>query len=123
TTLPDVTRRLGLPGLAPAGLQVVEDVHRMPVRDQPIYDVRTDEAGAAGNEDPQEPSFFRNQSTVCRSPSSVSTRGSHPSSARARLISGWRTFGSSTGSGRNTISLRDAVRRMIRLASSSSVIS
>src|SRR5262249_4454163 len=119
----DVKSRLGMYAVAPSRRQVVEHVHRMPVRDQSIYDVRTDEAGATGNEDPQEPSFFRNQSTVSRSPSSVSTRGSHPSSARARPISGWRTFGSSTGSGRNTISLRDAVRRMIRLASSSRVIS
>src|SRR5262245_49158430 len=119
----DVKLRGGMHAVAPSRRQVVENVHRVPVRDQSIYDVRTDESSAAGDEDPQEPSFLRNQSTVSRSPSSVSTRGSHPSSVRARPISGWRTFGSSTGSERNTISLRDAVRRMIRLASSSNVIS
>ncbi len=45
---------------------------------------------------------FRNHSTVQRSPSSGSTFGSQPRSFRARLMSGWRTFGSSAIGGSNT---------------------
>ena len=44
--------------------------------------------------------FFRKYSSVFVSPSSRPTLGSHPSSVRARVMSGWRTFGSSSGSGR-----------------------
>src|SRR5207302_1872426 len=109
--------------LAPAGGQIVDHVHRVTVCEQAVHDVGADETGSARDEYPHGRSFPLNQSTVSRRPSSVSTRGSHPSSARARVMSGWRTLGSSTGSGRNTISLREPVSRIMRLASSSRVIS
>jgi len=41
----------------------------------------------------------------------------------AREMSGWRTFGSSTGSASNTISERDSVNSITAFAISSSVIS
>ena len=49
---------------------------------------------------------WRNHSIVWRSPSSTSTRGSQPSSLRARVMSGCRIFGSSTGSGWKTMRAR-----------------
>src|SRR5688572_17978558 len=49
--------------------------------------------------------------------SSRGTLGSQPSSVRARAMSGWRTRGSSTGSGRNTMRLREPVSSMICSAS------
>ena len=42
----------------------------------------------------------RKYSSVFVSPSSRPTFGSHFNSVRARVMSGWRTFGSSSGSGR-----------------------
>ena len=78
----------GMHALAPTGRQVVDRVHRVPVREQAVHDVGADEAGATGDEDSHAPSFSRNQSTVSRRPSSVSTRGSQPSSVRARPMSG-----------------------------------
>ena len=44
-------------------------------------------------------SACRKYSIVSRMPTSKSTFGSQPSTALARVMSGWRTFGSSTGSG------------------------
>ena len=44
--------------------------------------------------------FFLKYSSVLVSPSSSGTFGSQPSSVRARVMSGCRTFGSSSGSGR-----------------------
>ena len=48
-------------------------------------------------------------------------RGSQPSSSRARVMSGWRTCGSSIGSASKTISERDSVTSITASASSSSV--
>src|SRR5262249_19371332 len=46
------------------------------------------------------PSMVRGKcSMVMRSPSARPTFGSQPKSRRARVMSGWRTFGSSCGSG------------------------
>ena len=42
-------------------------------------------------------SFFLKYSIVRARPSSSGTFGSQPSSVRARVMSGWRTFGSSVG--------------------------
>ena len=53
---------------------------------------------------------------VCPSPSSSPTFGSQPRMLRARVMSGWRCFGSSTGSGRKTISLADLVNALMRSA-------
>src|SRR5881628_2024341 len=108
---------------ASARAEIVDDGDAMAIGEQTVHHVRTDEASASGDEDLHAPSFRRNHSSVSRRPSSASTRGSQPRSARAREMSGWRTLGSSTGSGRNTISLWDDVRRMIHLARSRSVIS
>ena len=49
---------------------------------------------------PAYPTFVLKYSIVFTSPSSSCTFGSQPSSVRARVMSGWRTFGSSVGSGR-----------------------
>src|SRR3954465_10524155 len=49
-----------------------------------------------------------------------STSGSQPSRSRARVMSGWRTCGSSTGSASNTISERDSVSSTTSWAISSS---
>src|SRR5207249_8273304 len=119
----DVQSRRGGDSLAPARGQIVDYVDRVALREETIDDVRADEAGAARDQNLHARSSSRNQSTVSRNPPSVSTRGSHPRSARARPMSGCRTLGSSTGSGRKTISLRDPESRMMRLASSSRVIS
>jgi hypothetical protein len=62
-------------------------------------------------------------SIVRRRPSSSDTFGSHPSTSRARVMSGLRTLGSSIGRPSNTISERAAVSWTIFSASSSSVIS
>src|SRR3954454_9164546 len=62
-------------------------------------------------------------SIVLRRPSRRSTSGSQPSRSFAREMSGWRTFGSSTGSASKTISERDSVNSITVLAISSSVIS
>ena len=51
------------------------------------------------------------------------TSGSQPRISRARVMSGWRTCGSSTGSASKTISERDSVTSMTASASSSSVYS
>ena len=56
-----------------------------------------------------------------RSPSSSATSGSQPSTCRARVMSGWRTWGSSTGSASKTISLGEPVTLSTAFASSSSV--
>src|SRR5262249_12482936 len=68
-------------------------------------------------------SVWRNHSIACRSPSSTSTRGSQPRSVRARVMSGCRILGSSTGSAWKTMGLALPARRMTRFASSRSVIS
>ena len=54
-----------------------------------------------------------------RSPSPIPISGSQPSTWCARVMSGWRTCGSSTGSASNTISLFDDVTRMTVCAISS----
>jgi len=56
---------------------------------------------------------FLKYSIVFLIPSSKSTRGSQPRTSLARVISGWRTFGSSTGSGLNSIFDFVPVIRMI----------
>src|SRR5262249_23699501 len=114
---------LGVQKLRPPRAEVVDDLHLVAVGDQAVDHVRPDEPRATGDEDSHAPRRVRNQSMVRRSPSSVSTRGSQPSSARARVMSGWRTLGSSSGSGPNTISLVEPVTRTMRLARSSNVIS
>src|SRR5258708_3971591 len=62
-------------------------------------------------------------SSVRARPSSSATSGSQPSSVRARVMSGRRCFGSSTGSSRWTISLFEPASRTIVSASSSTVTS
>ena len=51
--------------------------------------------------------MLRKYPMVCSRPSSSSTRGSHPSSVRARVMSGCRTFGSSI----RQVTVDDAARR------------
>ena len=80
--------------VAPTGRQVVDHVHRVPVRDEGVHDVGADEAGATGDEDPHVPRSCRGTSRWCsRRPSSTSTRGSHPSSVRARADVGLADLG------------------------------
>src|SRR5712692_349739 len=67
--------------------------------------------------------FVRKYSSVFTRPSSSGTCGSHRSTVRARVMSGWRTFGSSVGSGLWTILLFEAVILMIVRAISSIVVS
>ena len=61
------------------------------------------------------PSVCDAWSIVFVRPSRSSTSGSQPSRSRARVMSGWRTCGSSTGSASNTISERDSVSSTISL--------
>src|SRR5262245_61525934 len=76
------------------------------------------------NDDQSRPeSFKRYHSIVFFSPSSTGTRGSHPSTSFARVMSGLRVFGSSSGSGRYSILLRLPVSRRIIFANSRMVIS
>src|SRR5690606_14494261 len=65
-------------------------------------------------------SVARNQSMVRRRPSARSTFGSQPSTARARLMSGLRTVGSSSGRGTYSSGLSEPTRS--RTSSASSVI-
>src|SRR5581483_12361304 len=107
-----------------AGGEVVDDRHVVAGRDEAIHHVRADEARSAGHDDLHGwTTRRRHQSMVRRSPSSTSILGSHPSRRRALVMSGWRTFGSSVGRGRNTISLREPLIWTICLASWSKVIS
>ncbi len=57
--------------------------------------------------------FSRKYAIVDVSPSSSCTFGSQPSSVRARVMSGWRTFGSSVGSGWKTSWLFEPVILMM----------
>ena len=83
-----------------AGGEVVHHRHLVPGAEEGVDDVRADEAGAARDEDPHRAVPARRyQSIVSRSPRSTSTFGSQSSRRRARVMSGWRTLGSSTGSG------------------------
>src|SRR5437016_4843628 len=63
--------------------------------------VPADEPGSTGDQDPpaHAASDCLKYEIVRRSPSSRPTRGSQPSSARARVMSGRRCLGSSVGSG------------------------
>src|SRR5487761_1222917 len=65
----------------------------------------------------------RKYSRVRRRPSSRATRGSQPSRLRARLMSGRRCFGSSTGSSLNSMVLLEPARRTIVWARSRTVTS
>src|SRR6202041_404316 len=56
-------------------------------------------SGSARGSIRSDPRSERKYSTVRATPTRTSTFGSHPSSDRAREMSGCRTFGSSTGSG------------------------
>ncbi len=58
--------------------------------------------------------FFLKYAIVDVRPSSSVTFGSQPSSVRARVMSGWRTFGSSVGSGLKTSRLFDPVILMMQ---------
>ena len=71
----------------------------------------------------QRPRSCRATPACARRPSSSSISGSQPSSCWARVMSGWRTCGSSTGSASKTIWLDEPVARTTASASSSSVIS
>src|SRR5262249_33639091 len=115
--------RPGVDEVGPAGAEVVDDVDLVALGQQPIDDVGADEAGASGDEHSHADLRVRNHSMVSRSPSSVSTRRPQPGRVGARVMSGWRPFGSSSGRGPNTISLAEPVTRTMRLASSSRVIS
>src|SRR6185503_16614130 len=89
-----------------------------------VHHVRADEARPSRDEDLHGwATSLRHQSMVRVRPSSTSTLGSHLSRRRALPMSGCRTLGSSVGSGRYTISLREPLSRAICLASWSSVIS
>src|SRR5262249_33823392 len=66
---------------------------------------------------------FRKYAIVRFSASSSDTWGSHFSNARAWLMSGLRTFGSSVGSGWNRISLEEPVSFNTNLAISMTVSS
>ena len=60
---------------------------------------------------------------VFTNPSASGTFGAHFRIFFARVMSGWRCFGSSCGKGLKTISLRELVVRMICLAKLRTVIS
>src|SRR5205807_2571808 len=81
--------------------------------DERFAHVGADEPCGPGHQDPQAhlQTSVRKYSMVCPSPWSRETWGSQPRVARARAMSGWRTFGSSTWSGRSTIGLRLPLRR------------
>src|SRR5436309_462550 len=106
-------------------IEVVDTGHRMAEPDERLAHVRADEPGGPGDEKlvlhdshaPWRVTTSRKYSMVRRSPSSSETFGSHPSVSRACLMSGWRTCGSSTGSGRSTILLLLPVNASTRSAS------
>src|SRR6185503_3064125 len=106
--------RLRMQVLALAGDEVVDDEHLVTPRQVQLDHVRADEARPAGHDDLHTRPL--KNSIVFLRPASRSTFGSQPRIARARPISGWRTLGSSSGSGRKTISLRDPVSALMRSA-------
>ena len=111
------------PGPLPvARLSTTETV--VPRAEKGVHHVGADEAGSPRHQDPHRTApDFRYHSMVWRNPLSTSTRGSQPSRLRARVMSGWRTLGSSAGSGMKTSSLREPASLTIIWASASSVIS
>src|SRR5262249_1171617 len=111
-----VEARLRVQVLTLAGAQVVDHEHLVAGRQVGVDHVRADEARAAGHQDLHAYTLSRKYPMVWPSPSSSPTFGSQPRIVRARLMSGWRCFGSSTGSGRKTISLDDLVSALMRSA-------
>src|SRR5437879_1361382 len=108
---------LGVQVLAAAGREVVDDDHLVAGRDVGVDHVRADEARPTRHQYLHAlRTTGRKKSIVLRSPSSSATWGSQPSSVRALVMSGWRTLGSSSGRGRNTISLFEPVSALIRSA-------
>ncbi len=97
-----VEARSGIQVVAAAGGEVVDDDHLVARGHAGVHHVRADEARAAGHEDLHAPGgrAWRKKSIVRRSPSSSAILGSQPRILRARVMSGCRTLGSSTGSGR-----------------------
>src|SRR5881392_1992602 len=110
--------------LSLAGRQVIHHDDVVAGGHTRVDDVRADEARPARHEDLHAGcSLSRKNWIVRRSPSSRPMRGSQPSSFRARVMSGCRTFGSSSGSGRNTTALLLPASRMIVRANSRIVTS
>src|SRR6058998_3376836 len=106
-------------------IEVVHAGHRSPSRHKRFAQMRADESGRAGHEigmghaqrAPALVTTPRKYSIVRRNPSSRLIAGSQPSFERAAEISGCRTCGSSTGSGRSTILLLLPVNASTRSAS------
>src|SRR4029079_5161355 len=90
-----------------------------------VHHVRADEARPSRHQDLHaSPSAGLKYSMVFLSPSPSAPCGSQPPrSFRARVMSGCRTFGSSTGRGRKTISLLLFVSALMRSANSRMVVS
>src|SRR5437667_10164511 len=112
-----------LHGTRVEGIEVLAPDHFAPPPDQRLAHVGADEPRGPGDQDPQAhlQTSVRKYSMVRCSPSSSGTRGSQPRVARARAMSGWRTLGSSTGSGHSTIRLLLPVSASTRSASSRTV--
>src|SRR2546425_272026 len=99
-------------------IEVVDADHGVAAGRQRLAQVRPDEPRRARHEDTE--AHRRSPwkySIVRRRPASSGTFGSQPKTWRAWVMSGWRTLGSSVGSGRSTTGLRLPVRRSTTSAS------
>src|SRR6202008_3709318 len=110
-------------------VEVIDPGHFVPPPHERLAHMRSDESGGAGDQKPVRhplrppppppscPPISLKTAIVRPNPSSSDTFGSHPSVLRACVMSGWRTRGSSTGSGRSTILLLLPVNSRTRSAS------